>query len=77
MNNINESKLNRFKEKTVEEFINHIDIMSKNYDHLENQEDLSYIKLINIGKVVKVHRLEGYLCSKIVSFLLNLHAINR
>ncbi|CAD8161736.1 unnamed protein product [Paramecium octaurelia] len=77
LNNINESKLSRFKDKTIESFINHINVLAKDYQSLENIENLSYIKLINIGKLVKVHMLEGYLCSKIVSFLLNLHANNR
>ncbi|CAD8094850.1 unnamed protein product [Paramecium sonneborni] len=77
LNNINESKLSRFKEKTIDQFTNQIKVLAQDYQTLENTENISYIKLINIGKQVKVHMLEGYLCSKIVSFLLNLHANNR
>ncbi len=40
-------------------------------------EGASYIKLIDVGRVVVVHRLDGYLPAKLLFYLLNLHVVRR
>ena len=40
-------------------------------------EGASYIKLIDVGRVVEVHRLDGYLPAKLLFYLLNLHVVRR
>ncbi len=40
-------------------------------------EGASFIKLIDVGRVVVVHRLDGYLPGKLLFYLLNLHVVRR
>ena len=39
--------------------------------------DISYVKLINIGKEVEIHNIDGYLQSKILQYVMNLHIYPR
>lgn len=49
------------------------------YEPLADQGDdqLSYIKLIDVGRVIVVHRLDGYLPAKLLFYLLNLRVVRR
>lgn len=40
-------------------------------------EDLSYVKLINVGAQVIINRIDGYLQSRIIYYLMNLHIMPR
>jgi broad specificity phosphatase PhoE/predicted kinase len=46
------------------------------YEPVDEQEG-SYIKLIDVGRQVNVNRIHGYLASRLVSFLVNLHNVPR
>ena len=37
----------------------------------------SYVKLIDIGRQIVVNRIQGYLLSRLVDFLMNLHIVPR
>ncbi len=46
------------------------------YEPVDEQEG-SYIKLIDVGRQVNVNLIHGYLASRLVSFLVNLHNVPR
>jgi len=46
------------------------------YETVEDDEG-SYIKLIDVGRQVQVNRVSGYLAAHLVSFLMNLHLTQR
>ncbi|CAM0138188.1 unnamed protein product [Umbelopsis sp. WA50703] len=43
----------------------------------EKEKDISYIKLINVGHQFIINMIRGYLESKVVQFLMNLHIVPR
>ncbi|XP_065067109.1 6-phosphofructo-2-kinase/fructose-2,6-bisphosphatase 4-like isoform X1 [Rhopilema esculentum] len=45
--------------------------------NLENECELSFIKIINVGQKFLVNRIEGYLQSRAVYFLMNIHITPR
>lgn len=46
------------------------------YQTVDDDEG-SYIKLIDVGRQIQVNRVDGYLAAHLVSFLLNLHLTQR
>lgn len=43
----------------------------------EHDEDASYVKLVDVGRQVVVNRMEGYLASRLIFFLMNIHPARR
>lgn len=66
------------KDKTdaIKDFINRIKNYEKSYqplDATEEESNLSWIKLIDLGKCICVNYIKNYLQSRIALFLMNLH----
>ncbi len=67
-------------ESAVQDFTNRIKHYARTYDSLtktELQGNISFVKLINVGQEVMVHKVRGYLQSRIVYFLMNLNITPR
>lgn len=60
----------------VADFRARIEHYASVYETVEESEG-SFIKLIDVGRQLTVNRISGYLPSRLVSFLLNLHNVNR
>ena len=60
----------------VADFRARIEHYAKVYEPVDESEG-SYIKLIDVGRQVIVNRITGYLPSRLVSFLVNLHNVPR
>lgn len=54
------------------DFRNRIRYYEKYYETIEEPE-LTYVKLINIGSQVIINRIQDFLQSRIVYYLMNLH----
>jgi broad specificity phosphatase PhoE/predicted kinase len=63
-------------EEAVRDFLKRIDFYERTYEPIED-EDKSYVKLIDLGRQIVVNRVEGYLCSRLVFFLINLQPAQR
>lgn len=59
-------------EEAVRDFRLRIDHYASAYEEVGEDEG-SFIKIINVGKTVVAHGIEGYLPSRVVFFLLNFH----
>ena len=58
----------------AEDFRNRIRNYERVYQTLdEDENELTYIKLINVGKQVIINRIQDYLQSRVVYFIMNLH----
>ena len=64
-------------EKAVRDFIRRIKHYEKVYETLTVKEDVSCVKLINVGKEIQMHGINGYLQSRIVYLLMNLNIAHR
>jgi len=53
-----------------------IDHYTRAYEPI-HEEDYSYIKLIDVGRVIVMHMIQGYLPGKLVHFLMNMHLVRR
>jgi 6-phosphofructo-2-kinase / fructose-2,6-biphosphatase 2 len=61
-------------EKAAADFRNRIRNYEKVYETIdEDEKDLTYVKLINVGRQVIINRIRDYLQSRVVYFLMNLH----
>ncbi|MDW8245945.1 MAG: 6-phosphofructo-2-kinase/fructose-2,6-bisphosphatase [Sandaracinaceae bacterium] len=60
----------------VADFQQRIANYAKVYEPVEPSEG-SYIKVIDVGRKVEAHRIQGYLPSRLVYFLINLHPLPR
>jgi broad specificity phosphatase PhoE/predicted kinase len=60
----------------VADFRARIEHYASVYEPVEESEG-SFIKLIDVGTQLTVNRISGYLPSRLVSFLVNLHNVNR
>jgi broad specificity phosphatase PhoE/predicted kinase len=60
----------------VADFRARIEHYAQVYEPVDEQEG-SYIRLIDVGQKVVVNRINGYLPSRLVSFLVNLHNVPR
>jgi 6-phosphofructo-2-kinase/fructose-2,6-biphosphatase 2 len=63
-------------EKAVEDFKARIFHYREAYESI-TEENLTYIKLINVGSQVIINHIQGYLQSRIVYYLMNLHIAPR
>lgn len=61
-------------EAAAKDFRNRIRNYEKVYQTIdEDEKDLTYVKLINVGKQVVVNQIRDYLQSRVVYYLMNLH----
>lgn len=78
LHNIKDVKLsspdycNRDSEAATEDFMKRISHYEAYYETITEQ-DLTYIKLINVGSQYIINMIRGYLESRIVYYLMNLH----
>ncbi len=63
-------------DRAVLDFRQRIANYEKAYESVEPTEG-SYVKVIDVGKRVEAYRIQGYLPSRLVYFLMNLHPIPR
>lgn len=59
-------------EEAYRDFAQRIEFYRSVYEPMD-EEDLSWIKLINCGKRVEINNIHGYLLGRIVQFLSNMH----
>jgi broad specificity phosphatase PhoE/predicted kinase len=57
----------------VRDFRQRLSLYERAYEPID-EDALRYIKIIDLGRDVVLHRIEGYLPSRLVYFLLNVHA---
>ena len=58
----------------AQDFRNRIRNYEKVYQTIdEDEKDLTYVKLINVGKQVIINQIKDYLQSRVVYYLMNLH----
>jgi 6-phosphofructo-2-kinase/fructose-2,6-biphosphatase 2 len=61
-------------EKAAQDFRERIRNYEKVYQTIdEDESDLTYLKLMNVGKQCIINRIEDYLQSRVVYYLMNLH----
>lgn len=84
MSNILEVKTNspdyvgQDPEQAAQDFRERIEIYEKAYETIDDEEsDLTYIKLMNVGKNVVINRIQDYLQSRVIYYLMNLHIRRR
>ncbi|ORX98718.1 bifunctional 6-phosphofructo-2-kinase/fructose-2,6-bisphosphate 2-phosphatase [Basidiobolus meristosporus CBS 931.73] len=63
-------------EKAVEDFKSRIKHYEKAYQTITEPE-LTFVKLIDVGSQVIINKIQGYLQSRVVYFLMNLHIARR
>ena len=59
-------------EQAFQDFRNRIDFYKSVYEEMD-EEELSWIKLINCGRRVEINNIHGFLLGRIVQFLSNMH----
>lgn len=61
-------------ETAVQDFRKRIRNYEKVYQTIDEEEnDLTYLKIMNVGKQVIINRIQDYLQSRVVYYLMNLH----
>lgn len=61
-------------EKAAQDFRNRIRNYEKVYQTIDtNESNMTYIKIMNVGKQVIINRIQDYLQSRVVYYLMNLH----
>jgi broad specificity phosphatase PhoE/predicted kinase len=60
----------------VADFSARIEHYARIYEPLEESEG-SYVKLIDVGRELVAHKIQGYLASRLVYFLMNIHPLPR
>lgn len=61
-------------EEAAQDFRNRIRNYEKIYETIDEDEaDLTYVKLIDVGKHVIINQIKDYLQSRVVYYLMNLH----
>jgi broad specificity phosphatase PhoE/predicted kinase len=84
--NVRETKLgspdyvDRDVDEAVADFRARIAMYERAYEQIDQHGDedaYSFIKLVNLGRDVRLHRIDGYLPGRLVSFLLNTHIHRR
>lgn len=59
-------------EKAIEDFRTRIAQYEKTYETID-EEHLSYIKLIDVGRTIVANNIDSYIAGRVVFFLMNLH----
>jgi len=81
--NVRETKLkspdyqHMTEQEAVADFLQRIAHYVKVYQPVEESEDVSYIKLVDVGRQIIANRVQGYLNSRIMFFLSSLHITPR
>ena len=73
----NPDYINIPSEQATSDFKARIEKYKTTYHSVDEQEDLSFVKIIDIGRKFIIHNVYGYLQSKIISYLMNLHIYPR
>ena len=61
-------------EVAAQDFLNRIRNYEKVYETIdEDEKDLTYVKLIDVGRQVIINQIKDYLQSRVVYYLMNLH----
>ncbi len=60
------------EEEAVRDFRQRIAHYQSAYEEVDGSEG-SFVKIIDVGRTLVLHRIEGYLLARVVHFLLNLH----
>lgn len=61
-------------EQAVIDFRKRIDNYKKVYETIdETEQDITYLKIMNVGNQVFINRIQDYLQSRVVYYLMNLH----
>jgi len=61
-------------EEAARDFRNRIRNYEKVYQTIDEDEaDMTYVKLVNVGSQVIINRIQDYLQSRVVYYLMNLH----
>lgn len=61
-------------DKAAQDFMDRIKNYEKVYQTIDDDEsDLTYLKIMNVGKQVIINRIQDYLQSRVVYYLMNLH----
>ena len=62
-------------EEAVQDFLNRIDHYNSAYQPLDTEvdKDLSFIKFIDVGKQIIMNNIRGYIASRAVFLLMNMH----
>ncbi|KFP46012.1 6-phosphofructo-2-kinase/fructose-2,6-bisphosphatase 2, partial [Cathartes aura] len=66
----------RNRENVMDDFLKRIECYKVTYQPLDpdaSDKDLSFIKVINVGQRFLVNRVQDYIQSKIVYYLMNIH----
>ena len=63
-------------EEAVTDFLRRISWYQSSYTTLSDPHS-SYVKLMNVGEHIIVNRIKGYLQTRIIFFLANMHIFNR
>ena len=63
-------------EEAVVDFLKRIDSYKPKYSSISNTE-WSFIKMVNVGEQIIVNKVKGYLQTRIIYYLMNLHIANR
>lgn len=64
-------------EAAVADFSKRIRLYETVSETIDDEEKSSYIKIVNVGRQIILNDIQGYIQSKIVSFLLNTHIMPR
>mmetsp|Transcript_2067 Transcript_2067/g.2726 ORF Transcript_2067/g.2726 Transcript_2067/m.2726 type:complete len:524 (+) Transcript_2067:60-1631(+) len=83
--NVRETKLSspdyaKYKEPedAVKDFKLRIEQYAKTYEPMDEADnELSYVKLIDVGRQIIINRIDSYLPSRVIHFLMNLHITPR
>jgi len=65
------------QEEAAADFLARLKNYEKDYQTLGDDDDLSYIKLIDVGRQIVVNHVRGYLPGRIVGLLMNVHTGSR
>ncbi|PVF96860.1 6PF2K-domain-containing protein [Serendipita vermifera] len=64
------------QDKAVEDYMRRIADHERHYEPVEETE-VPWIRLVNVGEKVQINKIQGYLQSRIVFFLMNIHNRHR
>lgn len=64
-------------EEAVRDFMERIRNYEKVYQSIDEDEDVTYVKLINVGSQVTINAVQNYLQTRIIYFTMNLHITPR
>lgn len=56
----------------VQDYMKRITEHERHYEPVEEM-DIPWIRLVNVGEKIQINKIQGYLQSKIVFFLMNIH----